>query len=112
MMRGGFCARGEIAAAEDEASHEKRDEDGGDEEGLGADAFEVLALGDEPDVMHRLCSPVLDGSVALSDLFDEDLFEGGLHDFEAGDAVPWRRLRRGVPARRRPSLRLISAWPP
>ena len=47
--------RADEDAAEDEAAHEQRDQDGRDEEGLGADALEVLAPGDEPDVMHRLC---------------------------------------------------------
>jgi hypothetical protein len=49
---GRFGLRIHIVAAEDEASHEHGNEDGGDDEGLGANALEVLAACDEPGVRH------------------------------------------------------------
>jgi hypothetical protein len=52
---GGFAPAVEEGGAEDEDAHEDGDEHGGDDEGLGGDALEVFAAGDEPDVMHGRC---------------------------------------------------------
>ena len=51
---------------DDAAAHEQRDEDGREEEGLGADALEVLALCDEPDVMHRHCLQLFSMKISSS----------------------------------------------